>query len=214
MLDAGKRVMLFMRHSERPAISTEDKDFGRHLGLTESGVAMAVEAGNCFAGVDAVRFYTSPMERCRLTAKHLAHGMGIDDPEVNDASQIGVQGFYMHPNSHALQALMRKRGYMEFMEEYLNNGSAPYLNHIEPSTLATLEWMEYVAGDALTVFVSHDIYITAFLTALGVRRFHGQDWIGFLHAAVISTDADTGDRHCHYAVPCIREHTQPTKFAH
>ena len=214
MLDNGERVMLFIRHAERPPICTEDKDFGKHLGLTESGIAMATESGKLFHGINPAVFFASPMERCRLTARYFAQGMGLADVAVTDAPQIGVQGFYMHPDSYALQSLMKKRGYMEFMEEYLNNGSAPYLNDIEPSTLATLEWMRSVASCNLSVFVSHDIYITAFLTAFGVRRFTGQDWIGFMHGAVISENPTTGDKSCYYTVPTLEGAREQIRFAH
>ncbi len=214
LLDSGEQVMLFIRHSERPPICTEDKDFGKNLGLTERGVAMAVEAGSRFRGVVQAAFFASPMRRCRMTAGHFAAGMGIADAEIRDAPQIGVESFYMHPDSSALQRCMRERGYMQFMEEYLHRGSAPYMNAIEPATRATLEWMRGAACGGLTVFVSHDMYISAFLTALGVRRFHGGDWIGFLHAAVVSQNPQTGAAHCYYAVPCLEAHSAPAQFAH
>jgi broad specificity phosphatase PhoE len=214
LLDSGERVMLFIRHSERPPICTDDKEFGRHLALTERGIAMAVEAGGRFKGVARAAFFASPMQRCRMTAEHIAAGMGITGAEIVDAPQIGVTSFYMNPDSHAVQALMKQRGYMQFMVDYLNQGSAPHMNDIEPATRTTLEWMRTAACEGLTVFVSHDMYITAFLTALGVRRFHGSDWIGFLHAAVVSRNPHTGAEHCYYAVPCLTAHSAPAHFAH
>ena len=214
LLDDGRRVMLFIRHSERPPICTSDRDFGKNLGLTDKGVAMAVEAGSRFTGIEKATFFASPMARCRLTAKHMAEGMGMSQSPVIEAPQIGVEGFYMHPDSYALQALMKERGYMRFMEDYLNNGSAPYLNDIKPATLQTIDWMRGLSREGLTVFVSHDIYITAFLTALGVRSFSEKDWIGFLHAAVLSEDPGTGELTCFHAVPCLKSHTEPAKFAH
>ena len=76
---------------------------------------------------------------------------------------------------------------MKYMVSYLTNGTAPHLNPTESATRETIEWMQEVASSQLSIFVSHDIYITAFITALGIRTFDGDDWLGFLHAAAIST---------------------------
>jgi hypothetical protein len=48
LLEEGHRVALFIRHSERPPIRPDDKDFGRTLGLTPRGIglARAREAGS------------------------------------------------------------------------------------------------------------------------------------------------------------------------
>ncbi|MDD2599941.1 MAG: histidine phosphatase family protein [Kiritimatiellae bacterium] len=211
LLDQGQRVILFIRHAARPEISIHDKEFGQHLGLTEVGVATARQAGSCFAGVDEVEFFASPMERCRLTAKHLAEGIGVE-PNTTDAPQIGVQGFYAQPDLHALHALMKQHGYMEYMLNYLQNGTAPYLNSIHCATKETIAWMQGASSAQLSIFVSHDIYISAFVTALGIRTFTGNDWIGFLHAAVLSFDPVQHLWTAHYAVPCLRNHTHPASF--
>ncbi len=212
-IDSGQQVILFIRHSERPPISTTDKSFGKNLGLTEYGIEMCHEAGSRFSGLMDVDFYASPMERCRRTAKHFAEGMGLPDSvKVSNAPQIGIEGFYMHPDYHALQTLMKERGYMEYMEEYLNNGTAPYLNNIHSSTEKTIEWMQSVSKSQFSVFVSHDIYITAFITSLGIRTFHGGDWIGFLHAAALCVNPENGEINCYHAVPCLESHKEPATF--
>lgn len=214
LLDKGQRVLLFMRHSERPEIDKNDKDFGQNLGLTENGVAMARFAGSYFKGIKDVEFFASPMQRCRLTAKHFAEGMEIQSAQIKDAPAIGLQGFYMQPDIHALQAVMRQQGYMEYMLKYLAQGTATHLNPIKSATEETIKWMRKAATSQLSVFVSHDIYITAFITALGIRTFRGDDWIGFLHGAVLSTDMDNGCVTCRHAVPCLNEYTtEPAKFS-
>ena len=214
-IDSGQKVMLLIRHSERPPICTNDKTFGKNLGLTELGIQMCREAGSRFSGITDADFFASPMERCRRTAKHFAEGMVLpDSTEITDTPQIGIEGFYMHPNYQALQALMKERGYMEYMEDYLNKGTAPYLNDIHSSTDKTIEWMKSVSKRQFSVFVSHDIYITAFITALGIRTFHGGDWIGFLHAAALVTNPENGEANCYHAVPCLESLKEPATFSH
>jgi len=213
LLDSGKRVIIFIRHSERPEICVNDKDFGTTLGLTDNGIAMAREAGTHFKGIQNVTFFSSPMDRCRLTARYIAEGMGIIQPQVGDTPEIGLEGFYMHPDRHSLQALMKKHGYMEYMQSYLNNGTAPYLNPIKKATAETIEWMRGITDSKLSFFVSHDIYISAFITALGIRKFKGDDWLGFLHSAVLSFDKRDGDASCYHAVPCLQQHSAPASFS-
>ena len=214
-IDNGQRVFLFIRHSERPPICINDKTFGKNLGLTEYGIEISREAGSRFSGIKDVDFFASPMERCQRTARHFAAGMGLpDSTKVTDTPQIGIEGFYMHPDYHALQALMKERGYMEYMEDYLNSGTAPYMNDIHSSTKKTIEWMQSVSEAQLSVFVSHDLYITAFITSLGIRTFHGGDWIGFLHAAVLAVNPEDGEINCYHAVPWLNSHKEPAIFSH
>ncbi|MDA3923927.1 MAG: histidine phosphatase family protein [Kiritimatiellae bacterium] len=212
LLDQGKRVIIFLRHSERPEICTNDKDFGKHLGLTKNGIAMARKAGAILKGFEDVDFFASPMERCRLTASHFAKGMDLENTKVKDSAEIGVEGFYMQ-DSYKLQALMKQHGYMEFMQDYLNQGSAPHLNPIKSATQETINWMQSASKAQLSIFVSHDIFITAFATALGIRSYNGNDWIGFLHAAVLSYEPSINQWSAYTCVPVLDEHHTPATFS-
>lgn len=57
-------------------------------------------------------------------------------------------------------------------------------------------------------------FLTAFITAHGIRRFHGGDWIGFLHAAAVSINPESGESRCYHAVPCLQSHAEPATFSH
>ena len=209
-LDQGHRVALFMRHSERPEIRPDDKDFGRFLGLTPHGVQLALDAGRRLAGLRDARFFASPMTRCQLTARHFAEGMGIDAPLVEDADELGVRGFY-YEDPYAVQDLMRRQGYMAYMLDYLKNGTAPYSSPIGPATQQTAAWLQSKTTAQLGVYVSHDIFIASFLTGLNIRTFSAQDWVGFLHGAALVHCAETGWS-CHPCVPDISELTARPHF--
>ena len=198
-LKHGHRVVLFIRHSERPPIRTDDKEFGRTLGLTPRGVEMARQAGARLSGFRDVRFLSSPMARCQLTAHHFAEGMGLTHAVVEDADPLGVRGFY-YDDPYAVQDLMRKQGYMAYMLEYLRDGIAPFSRPIGPATEQTAEWMRCAATAKLNIFVSHDIFIASFLTGLNIRTFSAEDWVGFLHGAALVHSAESGWS-CHPCVP-------------
>lgn len=212
LLENGHRVALFIRHSERPAIRTDDKEFGRTLGLTPRGVDMARAAGTHLAGFRDVRFCASPMLRCQLTARHFAEGMGFADPVVEDAAPLGVRGFY-YDDPYAVQDLMRQQGYMPYMLEYLRNGIAPHSRPIGPATEQTAEWLRCQTTAQLTVFVSHDIFIAAFLTGLNVRTYSAEDWVGFLHGAALICDP-AASWACHACVPDLAGLHAPPHFVH
>ncbi len=212
VLDQGHRVALFIRHSERPEIRADDKEFGKHLGLTPRGVEMAREAGSRLVGYRDVCFFASPMTRCRLTAKYFAEGMGFGKPVVEDADPLGVRGFY-YDDPYAVQDLMRQQGYMAYMLDYLRNGIAPYSRPIGPATEQTAEWMKCQTTTQLGVYVSHDIFIASFLTGLKVRTYSAENWVGFLHgAALIHTPAIGWT--CHPCVPDLAELQAPSHFVH
>ena len=211
-LEQGHRVALFIRHSERPAIRADDKEFGRHLGLTPLGAEMARHAGSRLAGFRDAHFFASPMTRCRLTAQHFAEGMGITPPVVADAEPLGVRGFY-YDDPYAVQDLMRRQGYMAYMLEYLRNGSAPHSKPIGPATDQTAEWLQRQTTAQLGVYVSHDIFIAAFLTGLNMRTYTAENWVGFLHGAALIHSPATGWV-CHACVPDLAENTDPAHFVH
>ena len=209
-LAQGHRVALFMRHSERPPIRADDKDFGRFLGLTPHGIELARAAGSRLAGFRDVRFSASPMARCQLTAKHFAEGMGIPDPAVADADALGVRGFY-YEDPYAVQDAMRRQGYMPYMLEYLRNGIAPHSSPIGPATALTAEWLQRQTVSQLGVYVSHDIFIASFLTGLKIRTFTAEDWVGFLHGAALICTPETGWT-CHACVPDLAQLEDPARF--
>lgn len=210
-LERGCRVALFIRHSERPAIRTDDKDFGQFLGLTPRGIELAREAGTRLAGFTDARFFASPMTRCQATARHFAEGMGISDPVVADAEQLGVRGFF-YDDSHAVQEHMRRQGYMAYMLDYLRDGTAPFSRPLVPATEQLALWLRQQTNTRLGVFVSHDIFIAAFLTGLKIRTYTAADWVGFLHGAALIETPGVGWT-CHACVPALADAHLLSPFA-
>lgn len=209
-LGQGCRVALFMRHSERPEIRTDDKDFGRTLGLTPRGIEQARAAGSRLAGIRDAQFSASPMARCQLTARYFAEGMGFAEPEVTDADPLGVRGFY-YEDPYAVQDLMRQQGYMAYMLDYLQNGVAPHSCPIGPATAQTAEWLQRQTTAQLGVYVSHDIFIASFLTGLKMRTYTAENWVGFLHGAALIHKPDAGWT-CYACVPDLGDARIPSRF--
>jgi len=211
-LEKGGRVALFIRHSERPAIQADDKDFGRHLGLTPHGIELARAAGSHLSGFRDARFWASPMTRCRLTARYFAEGMGFEAPLVEDADALGVRGFF-YDDPYAVQAMMRQQGYMAYMLDYLRDGVAPHSKPIGPATAQSVDWITRQTTVQLGVFVSHDIFIASVLTGLNVRTYTADNWVGFLHGAAFIHTPE-GGWVCHACVPDLAAEQAPSHFVH
>lgn len=212
VLAHGGRAALFIRHSERPAIDAADKNFGQHLGLTPNGIEQARAAGRHLAGFQDARFLASPMNRCRLTARYIADGMGLETSAVEDADTLGVRGFF-YDDPYAVQEVMRQQGYMAYMLDYLRDGSAPHSKPIGLATEKTINWLKDQMTTRLGVFVSHDIFIASVLTGLKLRTYTADNWVGFLHGAAFIQMPET-DWVCHTCVPDLATENTPSQFTH
>jgi len=211
LLRQGCRVSLFIRHSERPPIDPNDKTFGQALPLTPQGIVFARDAGQLLAGFDDVRFAASPMVRCRMTAQHIAEGMGLPNAPVTDEPRLGLRCFY-YEEPEKLQVVMRQRGYLPFMLDYFRNGTAPYSRPLDVATRQMAAWLQDATVRQLNVLVSHDIFIAALLTGLSVRTYSADNWVGFVHGAAIINMPD-GNWCCY---PCVPDSTvaQNVSFLH
>jgi len=187
-LAEGSKVSLLIRHSERPPIVPGDMTFGHALGLTPQGEAMAREAGALLAGGYDVRFLSSPMRRCQLTARYVAEGMGIVSPKVVEEPILGLNSFY-YDDIEKLPGEMKRRGYINYMLDYLRTGSAPYSHDVAVATPKMVAWLQEQTIAPLTVMVSHDIFIAALLSGVQARSFKADDWLGYLQGAALVVTA-------------------------
>ncbi|MEI7945144.1 MAG: histidine phosphatase family protein [bacterium] len=183
-LAEGCKVSLLIRHSERPKITPGDTTFGHSLALTPRGEEMAREAGRLLAGPYDVRFLSSPMVRCQMTASCLAEGMGCPDAEVADEPILGLKNFY-YDEAEKLPGEMMRCGYIQYMLDYLRTGSALYSHDVAVATPQMVAWMQRMTTQQLNVLVSHDIFVAALLAGIKARTYTAENWVGFLHSSAV-----------------------------
>ena len=83
-LRRGTRVILMVRHAERPKMDPNDPTFGDVLPLTYDGRRTAKKLGTLLREfADDVQFASSPLRRTRMTAACVAEGMGVANPEIH-----------------------------------------------------------------------------------------------------------------------------------
>ena len=191
LLEAGNRVLLMTRHSERPHIDHEDPSFGAALPLTEHGEQMAEEFGSRLrAYAKDVQFIASPLRRTRMTAACIAKGMGLVDPEIPTDGRLGNETFYF-ADAYAVFEIFRDGSFFEKVFEYLETGRQTGFADLSPATDALEAWVLDRFTGRLGIFTTHDLYNGAFLKARGVvDHFTVETWVKFLDSAAIVLHPD------------------------
>ena len=185
-LRRGSRVLLLLRHSERPKIGYEDKTFGAALPLTENGRRLCVEFGRKLAGATpSVEFRASPLLRTVMTAELVAEGMGLVGAEVVRDALIGNGSAYVASELEVWR-LFRDGSFFKRMGEYMQSGEQRGFNPLAPATDAFEEHALSVFSAQLGVFATHDVYVAAYLHARGAKTdFCRENWPRFMDSAAI-----------------------------
>ena len=185
-LEKGNRVLLLVRHAERPHIDHEDPTFGAALPITANGERMCEDFGVALKGAsDDVQFLASPLKRTVMSARCIARGMGLSDVEIPEDDRIG-NGSAFISDIKEVWRLFRGGKFFERMTEYMARGQ---LDGFAPNGAAAEEYERYVLSKFngnLGVFTTHDVFVAAYLFAKGVKTdWNPDNWPRFLDAAMI-----------------------------
>jgi len=185
-LRAGNRVILLVRHAERPRMDPDDPTFGDALPITDEGVRSSRLFGERLADFGGdVQFYSSPLRRTRMTAATIAAGMGIDGAEVPVDELLGNGSFYYADVAKVL-TIFRPENFFAACFEYYATGRLPGFNDLHEATDAFEAWLLERFVRRLFVVVTHDCYIAAFLAARNAYGpFSRENWTRFLDAGAI-----------------------------
>ena len=190
-LRRGNRVLLFVRHAERPKIDGDDPTFGESLPLTEEGWRTCVRFGErlkAFAG--DVQFLSSPLRRTCMTAAGIAEGMGLEGIYIPTDPLIGNGTFYF-ADQHTVFELFRDRQFFNHLFEYMAKGTQRGFREIHEASDMLEEWALKRFTARLGIFTTHDVHNASYLYARGVKRdWTVESWVRFLDAAAIILDAD------------------------
>lgn len=195
-LKNGSRVLLFVRHGERPKLDNEDPTFGEALPLTAEGLRTSREMGarlKEFSG--DVQFLSSPLRRTVMTASGIAEGMGLEGLEIKTDILLGNDTFYC-ANQREVFELFRDGEFFEKVFEYMRTGVQRGFRQIDEATDALEEWALERFTAKLGIFTTHDLYNAAFLHARGVQRdWSEENWVRFLDSAAVILDPDGTKRY-------------------
>lgn len=195
-LKRGSRVLLLVRHAERPHIDHEDPTFGGALPITENGKRMCEDFGRALKGAaENVQFRASPLRRTVMSAQYIARGMGLRNADIPTDEAIG-NGSAFISDLHAVWELFRDKRFFEHMVEYMTVGT---IRGFAPAATAAEEFEAYVLSlftGKLGIFTTHDVYVAAYLFAKGVKSdWNPSNWPRFLDSAVIVIEPSGGRRY-------------------
>jgi len=190
-LKKGTRVILQVRHAERPKMDPNDPTFGDALHLTAEGARTSRLFGERLrAFADSVQFYASPLTRTRETAALVAEGMGLEDAAIPTEEKLGNGSFY-YADAAAVLDVFKPQNFFPACFEYFASGKMRGFNDLYEASDALEAWLFERFTKRLFIVVTHDCYIAAFLTA---RKAYGpftrETWTRFLDAGAILVDPD------------------------
>ena len=195
-IDSGSRVLLMVRHAERPPIAADDPSFGETLPITETGCDTSRRFGEILRPCAGdVQFLSSPMRRTCMTARCIAEGMGIPDAPIPTAPELGNSSFYF-ADQRAVYELFSRSDFFEEIFRYMAEGTLPGFNEIHEASDRLEEWCLARFTARLGIFATHDLYNGAFLHARGVEtHFTRANWLRFLDSAAIIIEPDGTKRY-------------------
>ena len=185
-LRRGTRVVLMVRHAERPKMDPNDATFGDALALTYDGVRTAKKLGAQLKEfADDVQFYASPLTRTRMTAACIAEGMGVAHPDIPTDDLLGNGSFYYEDASQVLD-VFKPNNFFAASFEYFRTARQRGFKDLYAATDDFELWIAARSRSRLFVIATHDLYVAAFLYARkAVEEFTRETWIRFLDGGAI-----------------------------
>lgn len=195
-LTKGSRVLLLVRHAERPKIGYEDKTFGGTLPLTPAGEEMSLAYGRLLAGSsDDVQFRASPLLRTVMTAERIAEGMGLSSAAIVQDEKIGNGSAFVDSELEVWE-LFRDGGFFTKMCEWMKKGVQRGFHELSSACDLFEGYALSTFTGKLGIYTSHDVYVAAYLHGRGVRTdFCEANWPRFLDAAAIILAPDGSRRY-------------------
>jgi broad specificity phosphatase PhoE len=158
---------LILRHAERPdfsGLATPDQD---SIGLTFGGTRAAMRLGR---RLDCVgRIVTSPIGRCRQTARALACGAGHPDESIVVDHRLDL---VRSPDLAAYNDLVAVEGWHRITQRWLDDrllpGVLPGWRSVATRVCDTVR--EHSPSDDApgTIVITHDVCVLALLASFGV----------------------------------------------
>ena len=172
-LKAGKRVILQVRHAERPKMAPDDPSFGDQLAITAEGCRTARKLGEELKEFAAVAdFVASPLKRTMMTAELIAEGMGLGGKEIKAYGCLGNESFYYKDTSQVLE-VFQVANFFPACKKYMETGTLPGFHPLYEASENLDQWLKGQLKKQFLIAATHDLYIAAFLSAMTVAPRKG-----------------------------------------
>jgi broad specificity phosphatase PhoE len=192
--DWNSKIYLLLRHAERNHITPQDKDFGAHVGLTDSGRRQAVSLGRVIPAFGDAVYFSSPVGRCMETAQCIAEGRklaGYGNFVIPGGANLGDTGasvtvtpldclgdFFVRDVPAYEQTL--REGFYEGICKWLDSGEHDAFYPLHERAEQMREMMFEKASSRFNIFVTHDAWIVPCLSHFCNFKFQPKCWMNFL----------------------------------
>ena len=201
-LEMGSRVVLLIRHAERPPLDPSDTSFGATLPLTDGGredarrlgVQLADMISPAFVRLCASRTFRTIETACEI-AKGMTEAIDLAKHPVTLSDELGSASPFFGSLDERLQ-LIAEGNYRERLNDYYRGGEQRGYRSLGAATDEMENALDRLSGEGegLTVAVTHDINVASFLAGRGVvTEFTEESWPYYLDAAVVIVDV-SGER--------------------
>lgn len=201
-LEMGSRVVLLIRHAERPPLDPSDTSFGATLPLTDGGredarrlgVQLADMISPAFVRLCASRTFRTIETACEI-AKGMTEAIDLAKHPVTLSDELGSTSPFFGSLDERLQ-LIAEGNYRQRLNDYYRGGEQRGYRSLGNATDEMEDALDRLSGEGggLTVAVTHDINVASFLAGRGVEtEFTEESWPNYLDAAVVIVDV-SGER--------------------
>lgn len=176
-----KKTALLIRHADRNIIP--QGSLGDEIQLNTRGKQNAFNFGKKLINFPVNKFYTSPIMRCRQTAKHTIKGYK-KEVRVETSTVLGDPGAYVY-KPEAIGEYYLKKGFEAIYKEYITGKKVPGLRGEEGSTILYNFLKEKTEKEGLTIFITHDVLIAYFNFHRKGKVYTKENWIPFLGGVLL-----------------------------
>ena len=202
--DWNSKIYLLLRHAERNHITPQDKDFGAHVGLTDSGRRQAVSLGRVIPAVGDAVYFSSPVGRCIETAECIHEGRklagygnfaileggcqgganlktvpGVAADASASVTPLDALGDFFVRDVPAYEQTLRE-GFYEGICKWLESGEHDAFWPLHERAEQMREMMFEKAQSRFNIFVTHDAWIVPCLSHFCGIKFEPKCWMNFL----------------------------------
>ncbi|MBN2342768.1 MAG: histidine phosphatase family protein [Deltaproteobacteria bacterium] len=181
---AKSAVGVMLRHADRePIVAGKDAHLAQ---LTDAGRASAHRLGRELQLYPLAGVYSSVIERCVDTGKHLLAGAEIDDVVIPDAT---LSSGYIE-NWEIAKIEFARRDPSRIILDYLSGEQISGFGSIADGSRRMLQFMrERMEVGKLSLFVTHDALAMPFMQHFLGEQFSEEKWFPVLGAIIVTANA-------------------------
>jgi broad specificity phosphatase PhoE len=180
---------LLIRHGERDEL--KPGSMGMEAQLTQRGRETSNELGRTLSHLPLNKIITSPIDRCFDTGVCLGEGLGLtsEEAEKKVVRNMGLAAPFVS-DPELVKKTFSTGSPEQVILNHLSGEDVPGLRSLEEGSRVLLDFVTgHMAGNSLTVFVSHDAIIMPFQSHFCSKVFSLSNWLGFLEGSIVYVEA-------------------------